>query len=321
MARPWHRYGPKPLPSIVEAVGNTPLVRLRHVAAHLAPEVTVWAKLEWFNPGGSVKDRPARQMLLDALADGRIGEGTTVIDATSGNTGVAYAWLTAALGLKCALVMPANVSHGRKAITRSFGAEQIFSDPMEGSDGAIRLARKLVAEAPAGRYFYPDQYANPSNPRAHEQTTAPEILAQTGGAVTHFVAGLGTTGTVMGTGRGLKALKSGVEIIALEPDDPLHGLEGLKHIPSSIRPEIWQPDGVVDQIRPIGTEAAWDMAERLVHEEGLTVGHSSGAACLGALEIGKSLKESGRGGCVVTLFPDRADRYFEAGRWDPAHVW
>jgi cysteine synthase B len=316
----FHRLGPAPLPSIVDAVGGTPLVRLRRVAAHLAPRVTVWAKLEFFNPGGSVKDRPARQMLLDALADGRLEPGMTVIDSTSGNTGVAYSWLTAALGLKCTLVMPGNVSHGRKAVTRALGAEQVFSDPMEGSDGAIRLVREMVAAEP-GRYFYPDQYSNPSNPRAHELGTAAEILEQTGGRVTHFVAGLGTTGTVMGTGRGLKAANPAVKVFAVEPDQPFHGLEGLKHIPSSLRPGIWQPEGVVDEIMPVETEAGWDMSERLVAEEGLAVGHSSGAATVAALKIAESLNDSGEEGVVVTLFPDRADRYFEAGAWDPAHTW
>ena len=316
----FHRYGPAPLPSILDAVGHTPLVRLRRVAAHVGPEVEVWAKLEFFNPGGSVKDRPARQMLLDALADGRLKPGMTVIDSTSGNTGVAYSWLTAALGLECVLVMPSNVSHGRKAVTRSLGAEIVFSDPMEGSDGAIRLVREMVAASP-GRYFYPDQYSNPSNPGAHAQGTAVEILEQTGGRVTHFVAGLGTTGTVMGTGRGLKAANPGVKVYAVEPDEPFHGLEGLKHIPSSLRPGIWQPEGVVDEILPVGTEAGWDMSERLVSEEGLAVGHSSGAATVGALKIAESLKEAGESGVVVTVFPDRADRYFEAGAWDPAHTW
>jgi len=320
MAGQRHRYGPRPLPSIVEAVGRTPLVRLKRVAAHVGPGVSVWAKLEWFNPGGSVKDRPARQMLLDAMADGRIRPGTRVIDSTSGNTGVAYAWLTAALGLECVLVMPENVSHGRKAVTRALGAELVFSDPMEGSDGAIRLVREMV-EAHPDRYFYPDQYSNPSNPRGHELTTAPEILAQTKGEITHFVAGLGTTGTVMGTGRGLKHAKPSVKVVAVEPDAPFHGLEGLKHIPSSIRPAIWQPDGLVDEIVPVATEPAWDLSERLIREEGLAVGHSSGANALVAINIAESLVEQGREGCVVTVFPDRADRYFEAGRWDPLHTW
>ncbi len=320
MAERYHRFGPRPLPSIVEAVGNTPLVRLRRVAADLAPEVTVYAKLEWFNPGGSVKDRPARQMLLDALADGRLREGVRVIDSTSGNTGVAYAWLCAALGIPCTLVMPENVSHGRKAFARALGVEILFSDPMLGSDGAILKAKEVVADDPE-RYFYPDQYANPSNPAAHERTTAPEIFAQTRGRVTHFVTGIGTTGTIMGTSRGLKRLKPGVVTVAVEPDDAFHGLEGLKHIESSIRPPIWQPEGVVDEILPISTEEGWEMAERLVHDEGLAVGHSSGANVAGALKIGRRLKEAGQSGCVVTVCADRADRYFEAGRWSAEHTW
>ena len=320
MRRAPHRFGPKPLPSLVEAVGRTPLVRLRTVGAEYAPRVEIYVKLEWFNPGGSVKDRPARQMLLDAMADGRLREGMTIIDSTSGNTGVAYAWLSAALGLKCVLVMPENVSYGRKAFVKALGVEVVHSDPLESSDGAILLAKKMVEEAP-GRYFYPDQYANPSNPGAHERTTAPEIFAQTGGRVTHFVTGVGTTGTVMGTGRGLKGLRPGVQIIAVEPDSSFHGLEGLKHIPSSIRPPIWQPEGVIDEIMPMETEEGWDMSERLVRDEGLAMGYSSGANVAGALRVARRLYEAGEEGVVVTMGCDRADRYFEAGRWDPKHLW
>ncbi|MDF1565182.1 MAG: cysteine synthase family protein [Deltaproteobacteria bacterium] len=308
------------LPSLVEAVGRTPLVRLARTDARFGEGITLWAKLEWFNPGGSVKDRAARQMLTEALADGRLKPGGTVIDSTSGNTGIAYSWLCAALGLKCVLVMPENVTHGRKAFTRTLGAEIVYSDPLEGSDGAILKAQALVRAEP-DRRFYPDQYSNPANPRAHELGTAREIWAQTGGAVTHFVAGIGTTGTVMGTGRGLKALSPSVQVLAVEPDDGLHGLEGLKHLASSIRPAIWQPEGVVDEILPIGTEAGWDESERLLREEGLAVGHSGGAALAGALRVAQRLHEAGEPGTIVTLFPDRADRYFEAGVWDPSQTW
>lgn len=315
-----HRYGSRVLPSIVDAVGSTPLVRLGRTDARFGPEISIWAKLEWFNPGGSVKDRAARQMLLEALEDGRLKPGGTVIDSTSGNTGIAYAWLCAALGVRCCLVMPENVTHGRKAFTRTLGAEIVYSDPLEGSDGAIVKAQAMV-DADPDRYFYPDQYSNPANPRSHELGTAEEIWAQTNGAVTHFVAGIGTTGTVMGTGRGLKAHSPAVQILAVEPDDSLHGLEGLKHIESSLRPAIWQPEGVVDEILPVGTEAGWDRSEALLVDEGLAVGHSGGAAVVGAIRVAERLQAAGEGGTIVTLFPDRADRYFEAGVWDPSQVW
>jgi cysteine synthase B len=301
------RHGQRVLGSIAEAVGQTPLVRIRRLAAAY-PGVEVWAKLEWFNPGGSVKDRPALQMVQDAVRDGRLTRDRTIIDSTSGNTGVAYAWIGAALGYRVALVMPENVSAARKRITRAYGAELIFSDPMEGSDGAIRLVRKLVAESP-DRWFYPDQYSNDSNPRAHELGTAAEIWEQTGGRVTHFVAGIGTSGTVMGTGRGLKSRNPAVRVHAVEPAEPLHGLEGLKHMPSSIVPAIYK-ESELDEKLSITSDEGWDLAERLYTEEGLFGGHSSGAALAGALVVARRLHEAGQPGVVVTVFPDRADRYF-----------
>jgi S-sulfo-L-cysteine synthase (O-acetyl-L-serine-dependent) len=217
--------------SVLDLIGNTPLIRLPSVEARAGTGAEVWAKCEFDNPGGSVKDRAARQMMLDAIADGRLGGGRTLIDSTSGNTGVAYSMIGAALGVKIALVMPANVSVARKNIAQTYGTELIFSSELEGSDGAIRLVQKIVSEDP-DRWFYPDQYSNPSNPRAHYLGTGAEILEQTGGRVTHFVTGLGTTGTLMGTGRRLKDHDRRIRVLAMQPDDALHGLEGLKHLPS-----------------------------------------------------------------------------------------
>jgi cysteine synthase B len=285
--------------SLVSAVGNTPLVRLRS----LEPKgVEIHAKLEWFNPGGSVKDRAGLQIVREALESGKL-RGRTLIDSTSGNTGIAYAWIGAALGVPVALVMPENVSEARKRIARAFGAQIIFSDPLETSDGAIRLARKMVRDEP-DRWFYADQYSNEANPRAHELGTAREIWEQTEGRVTHAVLGIGTGGTVMGTGRGLRARNPRVQIIALEPAEPMHGLEGLKHMPSSIVPAIYQ-EAELDRKLSIETDAGWDMAERLIRDEGLLAGHSAGAAAEGALRVAREIGS----GVVVTLFPDRADRY------------
>ena len=296
------------LESLDQAVGNTPLVRLRALERE-TPGVELWAKLEWCNPGGSVKDRAALGIVRDAVARGLVGPETTrtLIDATSGNTGIAYAWIGAALGVRVALVMPENVSPARKRIARAFGAEVIFSDPLEQSDGAIRLCRKLVAESPE-RYFHADQYSNPANPRAHEQTTAPEIWRGTEGRVTHFVAGLGTSGTAMGTGRGLKKLSKAVMVVGIEPAEALHGLEGLKHMPSSIVPPIYQ-EQELDRKLSVASDDGWDMADRLLAEETLLAGHSAGAAACGALVIAKELAERRERAVVVTIFPDRADRY------------
>ncbi len=307
--RPW-RYGRAVMPGVASLVGRTPLVEL-HLDADQRPGVRVFAKLEYFNPGGSVKDRAAHQIIEDALARGDLSPGKTLIDSTSGNTGIAYAWLGAALGVKVALVMPENVSLARKQIVAAYGAEVIYSDPMEGSDGAIRHVRRLVEADPA-RYFYPDQYSNESNPRAHERTTAPEIWEQTGGTVTHFVCGIGTGGTVMGTGRGLKAFNPKIAAIAVEPAEPLHGLEGLKHMPTSLVPAIYR-EQELDEKLSVTTDEGWDMADRLAGE-GLLVGHSSGAALVGALLIARRLASQSVPGAVVTLFPDRADRYFEPFR-------
>jgi cysteine synthase B len=303
---------------VLDAVGDTPLVRLRRVAQSV-PDVEIWAKLEFANPGGSVKDRPALRMILDAMADGRLGRGKTLIDSTSGNTGVAYSLFGAALGVPVRLVMPSNVSKARKDITRSFGTEIVYSDPLEGSDGAIRRAREIVAADP-DKYFYPDQYSNPSNWLAHYDGTGREILDAVGDRITHFVAGLGTTGTMMGTARRLKEHTRPIECVAVEPAEALHGLEGLKHLESSLVPPIYDP-AVPDRIMRVTTEDGWDMADRLAREEGLHVGHSSGANIFAALRIAADLQSSGRGGCVVAIVADRGDRYFAPMKWERRYVW
>ena len=303
--------------SIVDLVGNTPLVRLRSVEARAGTGAEIWAKCEFANPGGSVKDRAARKMILDALADGRLAPGKTLIDSTSGNTGVAYSMIGAALGVPVTLVMPANVSAARKNITAAYGTEVIFSSELEGSDGAIRLVRQIVAETPE-KWFFPDQYGNPSNPGAHYEGTGPEIVRQTGGRVTHFVTGIGTTGTLMGTGRFLKDHDPKIRVTAMQPDDALHGLEGLKHLPSSIVPAIWHPEGIVDDTIWMPTDEGWDMSEHLVHEEGLFVGHSSGGNVAAALRVAK---QAGPGAVVVTVLCDRGDRYFAPLSWDRKQIY
>jgi S-sulfo-L-cysteine synthase (O-acetyl-L-serine-dependent) len=303
--------------SIVDLVGGTPLIRLRNLEPR--PGVEIWAKAEFCNPGGSVKDRPALQMIQDGIADGRLTHDKTLIDSTSGNTGVAYSMVGAALGYKVALVMPENVSAARKQITQAYGTELIYSSPMEGSDGAIRVVRELVAKHP-DKYFYPDQYSNDSNWRAHYLGTGAEILARLGDRITHFIAGIGTTGTIMGTGRRLKEARKEIQVVALEPEDALHGLEGLKHMASSIVPAIWKPEACVDRILPMPTEEAWDVAERVAHEEGLFVGHSAGASVAGALRLAREIPE-GKDACIVTLLPDRGDRYFTPLKWEKHYEW
>jgi len=300
----------RPLERITEAVGDTPLVRLRAIQKAECPDVELYLKLEYQNPGGSVKDRPALRMMQEALRTGALTKDKILIDSTSGNTGVAYSIFGAALGVRVMLVMPSNVSSARKDITQAFGTELIFSDPMEGSDGAIRLVREVVNREPH-RFFYPDQYSNPNNPLAHYHGTGREILEQVGDRITHFVAGLGTTGTCMGTSRRLHEHRRRVYCVAAEPSDAMHGLEGLKHLPSSIVPAIFDPT-VPDERMPVGTEEGWDMAERVYREEGLFVGHSTGANVWAAVQLGKRI---GRG-CVVTVAADRGDRYFEPLRWE-----
>jgi len=308
--------------SVIEAVGDTPLLRLRNVARE-APSVEVYAKLEFANPGGSVKDRAALRMMTTALADGHLTADRTLIDSTSGNTGVAYSIFGAALGVRVALVMPSNVTKARKDIARAFGTEIIFSDPMEGSDGAIRQVRALVASAP-DRYFYPDQYSNPDNPLAHYHGTGVEILDALGSRLTHFVAGIGTSGTIMGTSRRLHeyARQHGraIRCIAVEPTEALHGLEGLKHLPSSLVPAIHDAAGYDETLR-VTTEEGWDMSDRLAREEALHVGHSTGANVFAAVEIAKRLHREQGGGCVVAIACDRGDRYFPPMKWEKRYLW
>ncbi|HZF47755.1 MAG TPA: PLP-dependent cysteine synthase family protein [Polyangiaceae bacterium] len=306
------------LASVVDAVGETPLVRLPHVARE-APSVEVYLKLEFANPGGSVKDRAALRMMLSAIKDGRLTSDKTLIDSTSGNTGVAYSIFGAALGHPVALVMPSNVSRARKLITRAFGTELIFSDPMEGSDGAIRLVREIVAKEP-DKWFYPDQYSNPDNPLAHYHGTGAEILDALGDRITHFVAGLGTSGTIMGTSRRLREHSRPIRCIAVEPEDALHGLEGLKHLPSSLVPQIHDSAGYDETMR-VSTDDGWDMADRLAREEALHVGHSTGAAVFAAVEVAKRIHKEQQGGCVVTIACDRGDRYFAPMKWEKKYLW
>ncbi|HMG34516.1 MAG TPA: cysteine synthase family protein [Blastocatellia bacterium] len=292
-----------------ELVGNTPLLKLRNLTRHLQA-VKIYAKAEWFNPGGSVKDRPALNMILDGERRGALVPGKTILDATSGNTGIAYAWIGASKGYKVRLALPQNASEERKRILRTYGADLVLTSPLEGSDGAIREARRLYAENP-DEYFYPDQYNNPANWKAHYESTALEIWEQTGGGVTHFVAGLGTSGTFVGVGRRLKELNPEIRIISFQPDSPFHGLEGLKHMPTSIVPGIYDPE-LADENLEIGTEAAHDCARRLGREEGLLVGVSAGAALAAALEVAGSTDS----GVVVTVFPDGGDKYLSEKFWD-----
>jgi S-sulfo-L-cysteine synthase (O-acetyl-L-serine-dependent) len=284
-------------------VGNTPLLPLRRVGRHLAEGVRIYAKAEWFNPGGSVKDRPALSILRAALAEGHLDGGKRLLDSTSGNMGIAYATFGAALGIPITLALPANASRERIAILRALGAELVMTDPTEGSDGAIRAARKMAAEQPE-RYFYANQYDNPANWQAHYFTTGPEITQQTEGQITHFVAGLGTTGTLTGTARYLRQYNPEIKIIASQPNSPFHGLEGLKHIPTALTPGIYDAE-LIDQTIDVDTEESHEMVRRLAREEGLFVGISSGAAAVAALRAADGLER----GVIVTVFPDAGYKY------------
>jgi cysteine synthase B len=294
--------------SILEQIGNTPLLDLSFLVGK--PGVELYAKAEWFNPGGSVKDRAALRMIQDAERANRLAPGQTIVDATSGNTGIGYALIGAAKGYPVHLVMPANVTVERKALARAYGAQIVESDPLEGSDGAIRLVRQMVADAPE-RYFYPDQYNNDSNWRAHYDGTGPEILCQTDSRVTHFVAGLGTTGTFMGVGRRLKEANPAIQLVALQPADELQVIEGLKHMETSIVPGIYDAS-LADRAVPIEAGDALDMARRLAREAGLFVGFSAGAAVHGALHVANGLER----GVVVTLLPDGGAKYLSLGLFD-----
>ncbi len=294
---------------VEQLVGNTPLLRLRSVGAGISPGVQLLAKAEWLNPGGSIKDRAALNIIRVAEATGQLTEEVALIDATSGNTGIGYAMLGAARGYHVKLVLPGNVSPERVSVLRAYGAELVFTDPMEGMDGAIQAVRKMVAAEP-DKYYYADQYSNPANWEAHYYTTGPEIWQQTAGRVTHFVAGLGTSGTMMGVGRHLRGMNPDVRLISLQPDGPLHGLEGLKHMQTATVPPIYDPD-LVDENREVRTEDAYEMARRLAGEEGLFVGISAAAAVVAALSVAQGLDT----GTVVTVLPDAGYKYLSERFW------
>ncbi|HXJ35199.1 MAG TPA: PLP-dependent cysteine synthase family protein [Candidatus Eisenbacteria bacterium] len=301
--------GPGAARSVLDLIGNTPLVEIRVVRDGVPPGVRVLAKLEGFNPGGSVKDRPAKKMIEAGIADGKLVPGKTILDSTSGNTGIGLAMVGAALGYAVKLVMPENVSTERKRVITAYGAEIVFSDPLEGSDGAIRLCRQVLAEDPE-RYFKPDQYNNPANPLAHYEGTGPEIWRQTDGEVTHVIAAIGTSGTIMGVGRFMKEKNPAVQVIAAEPEDAFHGLEGLKHMATSIVPGIYE-EHELDRKIGIATDDAYNMVYRLGREEGILVGQSCGAAHLAALEVARTLTA----GTIVEIFPDFGDRYLSTNLW------
>jgi cysteine synthase B len=291
-----------------QLVGNTPLLRLRHLTA-LDSDVEIYIKAEWFNPGGSVKDRPALNIILDAERSGRLTPDKIILDATSGNTGIAYAWIGAARGYRVKLALPQNASEERKRILAVYGVDLALTSPLEGSDGAIREARRLYAEDP-DLYFYADQYNNPANWKAHYEGTGLEIWEQTAGRVTHFISGLGTSGTFMGTARRLKELNPDIKAISFQPDSPFHGLEGLKHMETAIVPGIYD-SSLADQNLEIGTEEAHEYARQLARCEGLLVGISSGAALACALKVARSIKS----GVIVTVFPDGGDKYLSDRFW------
>ncbi len=296
---------------IEDYVGNTPLVSLRRISKGLSPNVQVFAKAEWFNPGGSVKDRPALNILRCAIADGMLTPGKRLLDSTSGNMGIAYATLGASMGIPITLTMPANASPERMAILHVLGAEVVLTDPLEGSDGSRVVAKQMAAERPE-LYFYANQYDNPANWQAHYKSTGPEIVAQTDGRLTHFIAGLGTSGTLTGVGRYLREHHAAVKLLAFQPDASFHGLEGLKHMPSAILPGIYDP-AMAEETLEIGTEDSRSMVRRLAREEGLFVGISSGAAALAALQVAAQLKS----GVVVTVFPDAGYKYLsDAELWN-----
>lgn len=301
--------------SILDLIGHTPLLNVTALAPDLSPRVRLYAKLEGFNPGGSVKDRAGLWMVRHGLASGALRPGRTILDSTSGNTGIALAMIGAAIGYPVTLVMPSNVSLERKRSISAFGAQTVFSSGMEGSDGAILLCRKLLAESPE-RYFKPDQYNNPMNPQAHYESTGPEIWDATHGQVTHFVASIGTSGTIMGTGRYLKERNPAIQVIAAEPDDALHGLEGLKHMATSIVPGIYHEENLDGKV-PVPTDAAYDLVYQLGATSGLVVGQSSGAALYAARMVARQLDA----GVVVMIFPDFGGRYLSTNLWVGWSEW
>src|SRR5579883_1491460 len=299
--------------TILERIGNTPLVRLERIAAHL-PGIQILGKAEWANPGGSVKDRAASSIVTAAIRQGRLGQGQHLLDATSGNTGIAYAMLGAAMGFPVTLCVPANVSPERKRILKAYGANVVWTDPGDGSDGAIRKAREMAASEPE-KYYYADQYGNDANWQAHYRTTAIEIWEQTAGQLTHFVAGLGTSGTFVGTTRRLKELNPAIQCISMQPDSPFHGLEGLKHMATAIVPKIYDAS-LADRDLEMPTETAYRMAKRLARTEGLLVGVSAAGAVAAALQIAEEEAARGREAMIVTILPDSADKYLSERFWE-----
>jgi cysteine synthase B len=294
--------------NLLALIGNTPLVRLTRIG-DLPAAVELYAKLEGLNPGGSVKDRPVLRIIEDAERDGRLGARRAILDSTSGNAGIAYAMIAAVKGYRTTLVMPANASEERKAIMRAYGAELVLSDPLEGSDGAIVVAR-WMADGRPDQYVYLNQYDNPSNWRAHYDGTALEIVAQTHGRLTHFVVGVGTTGTLVGTGRRLREIDPAIEIVAAGPDSGFHGIEGWKHLPTAIVPGIYDPS-VAHRTIQVTTDEAYGLTRALAVHEGVFAGPSSGAALAAALTVARDLRE----GVVVTVFPDGGDRYLSTAVW------
>ncbi len=295
--------------NVLDLVGNTSLVRIARIRPASA-HVDIYAKAEWENPGGSVKDRAALNIIREAEEAGLMSRDKILVDSTSGNTGIAYAMICAAKGYRVKLCVPSNVSMERKRILKAYGAEIVYTNPLEGSDGAIRRVRSMVQENPE-LYFYANQYDNAANWRAHYLATAPEIFEQTEGTVTHFVAGLGTSGTFVGTARRLKELNPDIQCLSFQPDSPFHGLEGMKHMPAAIKPGIYDPR-IADENLDISTEDAHIMTLRLAREEGLLVGVSSGAAMVAALQVASRLTR----GVVVTIFPDSGDKYLSERFWD-----
>jgi S-sulfo-L-cysteine synthase (O-acetyl-L-serine-dependent) len=303
------RRNPKAVNSVLEQIGNTPLLRFVNISKAF-DRVDIYGKAEWFNPGGSVKDRPALRMIEEGERSGALTRDKAILDSSSGNTGIAYALIGAVKGYRVELAVPRNVSRERKRILQAYGAHVVYTDPLAGSDGAIREAHRRY-EADPEKYFMPDQYNNPANWQAHYDTTGPEIIEQTKGRITHFVAGVGTSGTLMGTGRRLREFNPRIQIVAVLPAEDLHGIEGLKHMETAIVPGIWD-ENFPDLKLSVRTEDAYEMARRLALEEGILVGQSAGAAVYAALELARQISE----GAIVTILPDAGDRYFSTGLWE-----
>ncbi len=296
-------------------VGDTPLLDVSFAFPELGRGVRVLGKAEWHNPGGSIKDRAGFFIFRDAIQSGRLTKDKVLLDSSSGNTGIAYAWLGARLGYRVSLAVPGSVSKHRRAILEAYGVELLFTDPLEGSDGSIREVR-LMLKAEPERFVYADQYSNPMTWRAHYETTAPEIFAQSEGRITHFVAGLGTSGTFVGAGRRLRELKPDVRLVSMEPDGPMHGLEGLKHMETSIIPAIYD-DTVADSKMEVSTEQAQDAARTLARRGGILLGPSGGANLAAAVRLGRDLAEQGREAVIVTIFCDAGERYLGERFWTP----